>query len=61
MQKIYWEALEYFTNQLMTTKIYESLGNKTPLAYQREDRGHTEDTMLRYRVGWTDCELHEHL
>lgn len=61
VQKIYWEALEYFTNQLMTTKIYESLGNKTPLAYQREDRGHTEDTMLRYRVGWTDGELHKHL
>lgn len=60
-QKIYWEALEYYQNLLMTSKLYEILGKKTPLAYQIENRGHREDTLLAFRVGWSDGQLHKHL
>lgn len=61
IQKIYWEALEYYKNLLLTTKLYESLGRKTPLAYQTENRGHREETLLHFHVGWSDGKLHEHL
>lgn len=61
-QKIFSEAAEYYHNLLMTTKIYESLGKKSPLDYQQEDRGHKQSTLLAARVGWTDnAELCKHL
>jgi DNA primase (bacterial type) len=61
LQKIYWEALEYYVNGMLTTKLYEILGRKTPLDYQKEDRGHREDVLMHFRVGWSDGELHKHL
>ena len=60
-QKILWEAMDYYRDLLMTTKVYESIGKKTPLAYQTEDRGHREETLLAFNVGWSDGMLHEHL
>ncbi len=61
IQKIYWEALEYYKGLLMTTKVYETLGGKNPIQYQTEDRGHKVDTLMHFHVGWTDGELHKHL
>jgi 5S rRNA maturation endonuclease (ribonuclease M5) len=61
-QKIFNEAAEYYHNLLMTTKIYESLGKKSPLDYQEQVRGHKQSTLLSARVGWTDnAELCKHL
>lgn len=61
VQKIYWEALDYYRNLLLTTKVYESLNGKTPMAYQTENRGHREESLLHFQVGWSDGELHKHL
>lgn len=60
-QKILWEALEYYHNLMWTTKLYESLDRKTPLQYQTEVRGHRQDTLLAFQVGWSDGLLHKHL
>lgn len=61
LQKIYWEALEYYSNGLLTTKLYAILDKKTPMQYQTEIRGHNQDTLMRFQVGWSDGKLHEHL
>jgi len=61
-QKIFTEAADYYHNLLMTTKIYESLGKKSPLDYQEQVRGHKQSTLLSARVGWSDnAELCKHL
>jgi len=61
LQKIYWEALEYYVNGMLTMKLYEILGRKSPMDYQKQDRGHREETLEHFRVGWSDGKLHEHL
>lgn len=61
IQKIYWEALEYYKGLFMTTKVYEILGGKNPMAYQMENRGHQYATLEHFHVGWSDGELHKHL
>lgn len=61
-QKIFNEAAKYYQDLFLTTKIYESLDKKTPMDYQKENRGHKESTLLAFRVGWTDnAELCKHL
>ena len=55
-------AAEYYANNLLSdTTEYECLGGLTPLEYQKQTRGHTEENLKEMRVGWADGNLHKYL
>ena len=62
-EKLFQATAEYYSNQLMAeskTKL-RSLGNRTPLEYQQEVRGHRQETLGKFLVGWSDGRLVDYL
>ena len=62
-EKLFQATAEYYSNQLMVeskTKL-RSLGNRTPLEYQQEIRGHRQETLGKFLVGWSDGRLVDYL
>ena len=55
-------AADYYHNCLVEdTGAYAILGGKTPMEYQVEVRGHSEELIKRMKLGWSDGGLIEYL
>lgn len=63
MQQIFDAAAVYYETCLWETcnKPYVELNGKTPLEYQVQVRGHSEETLKRFKVGWSDGKLIQYL
>ena len=60
--RIYKEAGRYYRDMFeLSIKKLKCLGNRTPMGYQVEVRHHTEDTLKKIGIGWSDGKLTEHL
>lgn len=63
IQQIFDAAALYYEKCLWETcnKPYPELDGKTPLEYQRQVRGHSDETLKRFRIGWSDGRLISYL
>ena len=59
IQESFNAAANYYHNCLMSAGSQLVLGGVTPLEYQISTRGHSEETILRHSVGWTDGHLYD--
>lgn len=62
MQELYNAAALYFQRKLeLDLTAYPCLGDRTPLDFQKDSRGHKESTVKLVGVGWSDGCLHRAL
>jgi 5S rRNA maturation endonuclease (ribonuclease M5) len=54
MQEVFNLAANYYHELLYTAGPYAELNGLTPLEYQKQIRGHTDEAINQFQIGWSD-------